>query len=133
MFSKVHLFLIFTELVLVLSLGVSPSQATQSSVHRNELLIIESQSDSYNAFVIVNINQASNFNHVNQTCVDYIYIALIALFLVLILNYQWFKPCILPPPWYIVIKRTSRLYLANFKVCNLQYKAQLTYQDYFHF
>lgn len=128
MYRTVHIFLIFTVLVLVLSFGVSSSESTQSSVQSNELFIIESQSDAYNTFVFVNINQASSFNHVKQTCFEYVFIALIALFLVLTQNNQWITPYILPPPWYIVIKRSSRLYLANFKVCNLQYKAQLTCQ-----
>jgi len=128
LFKKSLHVLAFIVLIVVLALAVSPSKTDSSFIQQHESSITEVKTYSASLGVFVNINQATNFNHFNQTVVDYIFVALIALFLLCVVNYQCFTPSTLPPPWYIVLRHKSRIYISAFKVSNLQYTAQLTCQ-----
>jgi len=125
--KSLHVFA-FIVLIVVLALAVSPNKTDYSFVQKSELSITEFKKYSNSFGVFVNINQATNFNHLNQTSFDYIFVALIVLFLVSVVNYQWFKPSTLPPPWHITLRHKPLIYISGLKVSNLQYTAQLTYQ-----
>ncbi len=125
--KKVLHVLVFMVLIIVLALAVSPSKTDTSFVQTNKSSITEFSKKIYNLGIFVNFNQAASFNHLNQTYFAYLFVALIVLFLVPAVNYQWFKPIILPPPWHSVLRHKSRIYISGLKVSNLQYKTQLTY------
>lgn len=78
--------------------------------------------------VIINVNQAVNFNHINQLLVNYTFVTLLAIFFVIVINYRNFKSTVLPPPWYLTLKYSSRLSLSGWKVSNLLYKSKLLFQ-----
>ena len=126
--KKSHYVFAFIVLIVVLALAVSPSKTGNSFAQQNESSITEFKKNPDSFGIFVSINQATNFNHVNQTSFDYVFVALILLFLVSVVNYQWFKPSTLPPPWHIVLRHKSHIYISGLKVSNLQYTAQLTYQ-----
>jgi len=115
-------------LVVVLALAVLPSKVDVSfhQINNSSLTELTEHSNSFGIFV--NINQAANFNHISQATIDYVFVVLIALFIVLTVNYQWFKPTISPHPWYITLRYKSRKYISGFKISNLQYTTELTYQ-----
>ena len=125
--KSLHVFA-FIVLVAVLALAVSPSTTDTSFVQQNESPVAEFKKNHDTFGVFSSINQATNFNHLNQTSFDYIFVALIVLFIVSVVNYQWFKPSTLPPPWHITLRHKSRIYISGLRVRNLQYTAQLTYQ-----
>jgi hypothetical protein len=126
--KKSFCFLAFLALIVTLGGLVSSSEVNNSFAYKHESSITEFNNDTNSVGVVVNINQAANFNHLNQITFDHILVALLVLFLVSAVNYRWHKPTILPPPWYFSLKRGSRINLSGWKVSNLQYKAQLTDQ-----
>ncbi len=126
LFKKtLHVFA-FMVLIVVLTLAVPPNKSDDSYLQKNQSSITELKKHSYSFAIFVSINQASNFNHWNQTSVDYIFVVLLALFLVSAVNYQWYKPLIALPPWYMVLKQRSRIFISGLKFSNLQFKIQLT-------
>jgi len=126
LFKKtLHVFA-FMVLIVVLTLAVPPNKSDDSYLQKNQSSITELKKHSYSFAIFVSINQASNFNHWNQTSVDYIFVVLLALFLVSAVNYQWYKPLIVLPPWYMVLKQRSRIFISGLKFSNLQFKIQLT-------
>lgn len=93
-----------------------------------QVSVVEVNKSDNSDGVIINFNQAVNFNHISQLFVDYIFIALLTIFFVLVVNYRHFKPVILLPPWYIILKYSSRLSVSGWKVSNLLYKSKLLFQ-----
>jgi hypothetical protein len=116
----------FLALILLLGGINSSSEINHSFSHKYESSFADIEKDDIAFFV--NINQATNFNHLTQTTVDYVWVTLLMVFLVCSVNHQWYKPVALAPPWYLVLKHCSRIIVSGWKVSNLQYKAQLTYQ-----
>ena len=125
LFNKSLCFLAFLLLIVTLG-GMTTSSEINHSVEY-KLPIAEIDNFVNSVAVFVNINQAANFNHLNQITFDYILVALLVLFFVCVVNYQWYKPTTSPPPWYIALRHGSRLKISGWKTSNLQYKAQLTY------
>lgn len=104
----------------------SSGEVNNSFAYKYESSITEIGNNSISVGVFVTINQATNFNHLNQITIDYILVALLVLFLVCAVNYQWYKPTT-PPLWYIVLRYGTSINISGWKTSNLQYKAQLTY------
>jgi len=119
-------------IVLALALIMSPNAVNASLSYESEVSaqvsIVGVNKTSISDGVIINFNQAVNFNHISQLFVDYIFIALLTIFFVLVVNYRHFKPVILLPPWYIILKYSSRLSVSGWKVSNLLYKSKLLFQ-----
>jgi len=69
----------------------------------------------------------THFNHANQIVVNYVFVALLVLLLVVV-NYQFYTPPTSPLPWYIALRFTSRLSISGWKISNLQYKTSLVEQ-----
>jgi len=84
--------------------------------------------NSDDEIINININQAVNFTHINQLSVDYSLVALLALFFVVVVTFRNFKSVLLPPPWYVILKYSSRLSISGWKVSNLLYKSKLLFQ-----
>jgi hypothetical protein len=112
-------------LIATLALAVFPTQTNASFFQHDESSINEFKEQITSAIVLVSINQAVNFNHVKQTSIDYILAMLLLIFLIYVVNYRWFKPTISPPPWYIILRYKSRMYIPGLTISNLQYKAEL--------
>jgi len=125
LFKKSLCFLASILLILTLGGMTSSSEFNHSVEYKSPIAEIDNLVISVGVFV--NINQAANFNHLNQITIDYILVVLLFLFLICAVNYQWYKPTRSPPPWYIVLRYGSRLNISGWKTSNLQYKAQLTY------
>lgn len=125
LFKKLLCFLVFLLLIVTLGGMTSSSEINHSVEYKSPIVEIDNLVNSVAVFV--NINQAANFNHLNQITIDYILVALLVLFLVCVVNYQCYKPITSPPPWYLALKHGSRLKISGWKISNLQYKAQLTY------
>jgi len=113
-------------LIVVLSLTVSPTKSDSSFLQQNQSSITEFKTHSSSFVLFVNINHASSFNHSIQTYFDSIFVVLLALFFISAVNYQWHKPLIALPPWFMLLKQSSRIYISGLKLSNLQYKTQLT-------
>ena len=111
----------------MLSATVTVNQTNISFVQPSDVSITELNKNLYSSAVLVKVNQATSFNHLNQVSPDYIFVALITLFLIAVVNYQYFKPSILPPPWYMVLRHSSHIYISGYKFSNVQYKTKLSY------
>lgn len=108
------------------SANKSSALSNQSGAVNNVLILdVDQAVDSH--VVLVNANQAANFNHFKQLSIEYVFVVALALFYVLSLSYRRCKSTLLPPPWYLLLKRNSRFALAGWKVSNLLYKAKLRY------
>jgi len=108
---------------------VSPTKSEGSFLQQNQSSITEFKTHSSSFVLFVSINQASSFNHSIQTYFDSIFVVLLGLFLVSVVNYQWYKAIIVLPPWYMILKHSSRMYISGLKFSNLQYKTQLPCQN----
>lgn len=132
MFQKLCYFFAPSVVFLLLSLMTSPSEISIPLLYENESPIqisVGSVNKTANSDgVIINANQAANFNHINQLFVDYIFVILLAIFFVIVIDYRNFKSVILPHPWYIILKYSSRFSLSGWKVSNLLYKCKLHFQ-----
>lgn len=119
-------------IILTLALMMSPNEISIPLLYENgapvQVSIVEVNKTSNSDGVIINLNQAVNFNHINQLFVDYTFVVLLAIFFVFVVNYRNFKSIILLPPWYIILKYSSRLSLSGWKVSNLLYKSKLLFQ-----
>ncbi|WP_229817401.1 hypothetical protein [Thalassotalea profundi] len=124
LFKKLLCFLVFLLLTITLTGIVSSSEINHSVEYKSSVAEINKSANSLGVFVTV--NQAANFNHLNQITIDYILVALLVLFVTHVVNYQWYKPTTSPPCWYIVLRYGSRLYISGWKASNLQYKVKLT-------
>ncbi len=119
--------------IILLALAISPIKVNMStlsqavnSVQSTTTAEVSELSDSHG--VIVNVNQAVNFNHLNQLLVDYTFVSLLVIFFIFKVNYRYFKSKILLPPWYIILKKTSRISLSGWKVSNVLYKSKGLYK-----
>jgi hypothetical protein len=121
--------LVFT---ILLVLAISPIKVNMSTLHQAVYSVqsttaeVSELSDSHG--VVVNVNQAVNFNHLNQLLVDYTFVSLLVIFFIFKVNYRYFKSKILLPPWYIILKKTSRMSLSGWKVSNILYKSKWLYK-----
>ena len=120
-------FLAFLALVVTLGEMTSTSEFNNSFAYKYESSVIETNNQVISVAAFVNINQAAKFNHLNQITISYIFVAILVLFLVCAVNYQWHKPITPPPPWYLTLIHCSRINHSGWKISNLQFKAQLTY------
>ncbi len=122
------LFYFLSIILLIATVGfIAPSNEVDNAISSmNESSIIQINEHVINVGIFINNNQASSFNHLNQTSFDYSLVALLALFLVGAVNYQWFKPVGMVLPWYIVLRRGSCLNISAWKTSNLQYKIHKT-------
>lgn len=116
-------------IVVIFSLGLTVSEsrnidssADQQLINFPQIMQHDVQKTALSLFAPV--SDAARFNHVNQQIMCYLLVSLLAVFVMLPINFRWYKPTVLPPPWYIVLKNTSRLTLASWKISNLQFKAQ---------
>jgi len=111
---------------------MSPNKTSMSLLQKDlspfQTSIVEVNKSSNNFGMIVNVNQAANYNHFNQRLVDYIFVISLAIFFVFVINFRSFKSTALPPPWYLVLKHKSRKSLSGWKVSTLLYKSKLLYQ-----
>ncbi len=111
---------------------MSPTELSTPLLYENgspvKVSIVEVSNTSNSDGVITNVNQAFNFNHINQLSVNYIFVALLAIFFVFVVSFRNFKLAILPPPWYVILKYSSRLSMSGWKVSNLLYKSKLLFQ-----
>jgi hypothetical protein len=125
-FKKSLCFLAIFALIVTLGSMTSFSEINHSFVPKHESTFTEIDNHVISVGVFVNINQAASFNHLNQITIDYILVVLLVLFLVCIVNYQWYKP-IKQPPWYLALRCVSRANISGWKASNLQYTSLLTY------
>lgn len=86
--------------------------------------IVKSESSSS---VITQVNQAAKFNHVKQLAVDYSAVVLLTIFLIIVVNFKYFKLTILTLPWFLLFKRRTRHSLSGWKASNVLYKFQFFY------
>tara|TARA_B110000467_G_C18280239_1_gene458097 strand:+ start:150 stop:548 length:399 start_codon:yes stop_codon:yes gene_type:complete len=128
LFKKALCFLAFLAVILMLGGTTSSNKVNHAFIFKYESSVTEINNDAISVGAFVSINQAANFNHLNQITINYILVALLVCFLVCAVNYQWFKPTISSPPWYFALRHCSRINISGWKASNLQYKAQLTYQ-----
>lgn len=128
LFKRLPYFLGCLALIIVLAVVVSQHKINHVASQNIESSLSDTNAVSADIAVFVSINQATNFNHVKQRSVDFVFVVLIALLLVAALNYLSFTLPVLPPPWYITLRYKSRLYLSCFKISNLQYKNRLSRQ-----
>lgn len=132
MFKRLFHVVALVVIILTLALIISPNEINTPLLYENgvpvQVSIVEVNKSSNSDGVIINLNQAVNFNHINQLFVDYTFVALLAIFFIFVVNYRNFKSVILLPPWYIILKYSSRLSLSCWKVSNLLYKSKLIFQ-----
>jgi hypothetical protein len=128
LFKKLFYLLVFLALIVTLGSMVSSNEINHSFSYKYDSSFTEIDKQVISVGVFLKINQAANFNHLNQMTSAYILVTLLVLFLVCAVNYLWYTPTIPPPPWYLVLRHCSRINLSGWKVSNLHYKAQLTYQ-----
>lgn len=124
-FKKTHYFLACIALISVLAVAASPSKISSSFIPPLELSISELSSVQKNHAVLFNVNQVTNFNHQNQTSINYIFVVLMVVSWVVVVNFQFYIHPILPPPWNVALRYKSRLFVSGLKISNLQYKATL--------
>jgi len=118
-------------IILLLGLVVSPNKTTKflyENVSASEVLVVKFHKSIVRHVVIVNTNQATNFNHFKQRSVEYEFVAELTIFFAFVIYYLRVKSIVLPPPWYIFLKHHSRTSLSGWKVSNLLYKNKLFYQ-----
>jgi len=127
-FYFVSSFVIILLLTLVMSSNKKNVPLLHQAVSSVQTSFVEINKSSDGDGAIVNVNQAVNFNHFKQRFVDYSFVALLAIFFIFVVNYRYFKSKVLPPPWYIIFKSSSRISLSGWKVSNLLYKSKLLYQ-----
>jgi len=120
--------------ILTLALMLAPNELSSPLLYDNgspvQVSIVDINKVANNDGVIINLNHAVNFNHINQRSVEYLLVAFLVLFFVSVVNFRNFKSAILPPPWYVILKYSSRLSISGWKVSNLLYKSKLLFQFY---
>tara|TARA_R110000744_G_scaffold308227_2_gene416299 strand:- start:15 stop:350 length:336 start_codon:yes stop_codon:yes gene_type:complete len=108
----------------MVSANNSPALLTESAA-ASKVLIQDVNQVIDSHVVLINANQAANFNHFKQLSIEYVFVVALALFFVSALYYRRFKSTVLPPPWDLLLKRNPRITLSGWKVSNLLYKAKL--------
>ena len=128
MLKKALYFVTTLAFIISLALVISPNKVSISTSHQAVYSVQSTSEVSDSHGVIVNVNQAVNFNHLNQLLVDYTFVALLVIFFICKVNYRHFKAKIPHPPWYIILKTTSRISLSGWKVSNVLYKSKCLYK-----
>ena len=118
-------FLAAFTLVVVLAIAVSSKNTSFSLQQKSISSVAQFDQHAYSTVILVSNNYAASFNHLSQTAIGYVFVALLALFTAVVVHYQSHKPTKLPPPWYIFSKFRRRIYIAGWKISNFQFKAQL--------
>lgn len=144
--KKLFYFAVSIVIILLLALSISSNQIntsfigleiniksatvqslTHASTHvLNDISVINIIDSALSVGAITGVNQAANFNHSVQLLIEYLFIALLTLFIVVV-NYRHFKLAIALPPWYLLLKHHLRLSISGWKITNLQYQFKLTY------
>ncbi len=113
-------------IIVMLAFVVAKKVTSVTSFNQHELTsvisttTVEQHADKLG--VVVSVNQAANFTHLQQISIDYFFILLVALCIAPLVSCQLYKPIILPLPWYLVLRHSSRFKIAGWKSSNLSYK-----------
>lgn len=94
----------------------------------NKIVVSKISKTSDIDVVISALNNASLFNHVKQLSAVFVFISLLSINLLCVVTYKYYKPTLLPPPWFIVSKFNSRFTASGWKISNLLYKSKLLFQ-----
>lgn len=127
--KKLLYFVVSFVIVFFLTLAITPNKQSLPVIHAHNAAVQTSVGEySIIERIITNVGQAANFSHPTQLRIDYLLVLLISLLIAKRVNYQYFKPQIIRPPWYFCLRYHSRLSISGWKVSNLLYQ----YKHYCH-
>ncbi len=72
--------------------------------------------------LLAGVNQAAYFSHAQQVSIDYLFVVVIAIFLIAAVHYRFYQPIVLAPPWYLTRKAYSGFRRLGWKIGNLLYR-----------
>lgn len=109
------------------SIETAPTDVTQ--YHQQTQTFLSSMDKFHlDTGVFTVINHATKFNHPHQVNVDYVWAFILALFIIPTVNYRHFRSSLVSLPWFVLIRRRSRLFISGGRISNLRYKFRTQHQ-----